>query len=318
MHTSVRALRRHVLTPSTSETHVSRRGFHPGEPNDRHMIETVGGTFLTGYGHAVETGDPERVVPLLRGTPARFRGFAHEGAAMGFTVLDALTLRGTRLTAYLDGPGRPHVYMAHVGAGWALARLPRPLWPRADRFDPLLRWLVLDGYGFHEAYFRTDRTVRRRRVDDRPARWSGHPDYAPRAIDQGIGRALWFVACADPVRAADLVEGFPVGRRADLYAGVGLAAAYAGGGDDRLAALRERAGEHTRWLAQGGAFAAEARVRAGLEVPHVATATEILCGLTPERAARLARETRPASGTAEGPVPAYEVWRTRLAERLAR
>ncbi|MFE9244649.1 DUF1702 family protein [Nocardiopsis sp. NPDC006938] len=318
MNPSVRALRRRVLTPNTAQTLVSTRGFHPGRPTERHMIETVGSSFLTGYGHAVETASPVRVGPLLEEVPERYRGFAYEGAAMGLTVLDALTRRGARLRDFLAGAGAPHVYMGYVGAGWAMARLPRPLWPEPRAFDPVLRWLVLDGYGFHQAYFRTGRFVARHRVDPRPARWSGDPGYASRAADQGIGRALWFVACADAGRAADLVESYPADRRGDLYGGVGLAATYAGGGAEGLASLRERAGEHRRWLAQGSAFAAEARVRAGLVVPHVGVATAALCGRTPEEAAALARLTRTREEDAEAGAPAYETWRARLAERLTR
>lgn len=318
MITVVRSLRRRVLTPNTAETRVSTRGFHPGRPTERHMIETVGAYFLTGYGHAVETGSTERVGPLLEDVPERYRGFAHEGAAMGFAVMDGLTRRGGRLGAFLRGTGDPHLYMAYVGAGWAMARLPRPLWPDPAGFDPVLRWLVLDGYGFHQAYFRTDRFVRAQGSDPRPARWSGDPAYAARAVDQGVGRALWFVACADPGRAADLVESFPDERRADLYGGIGLAATYAGGGADGLAELCERAGEHRPWLAQGSAFAAEARARAGLVVPHVGVATAALCHRTPEEAAALARETRPREERPGDSVPAYETWRARLADRLTR
>jgi hypothetical protein len=43
--------------------------------------------------------------------------------------------------------------MVHIGAGWTLARL----FGRAEHYlatkDSLLRWLVVDGYGFHEGYF---------------------------------------------------------------------------------------------------------------------------------------------------------------------
>ncbi|XKK41729.1 DUF1702 family protein [Nocardiopsis sp. ARC36] len=315
--TALGALRRLVLTPGVKQTLVETRGFHPGPARSRDLVETVGRYFLVGYGHAAETGSPERTDGRIAEVPVRFRGFAHEGAAMAFTVLDALGPRGRRTAEYMAGPGRPHVYMAHVGVGWALARLPRFLWPPADSLDPLLRWLALDGYGFHQAYFDVERFVRRQDADPRPGPWSGSPGYAARAVDQGIGRALWFVACADPARAADLVESFPEERRADLYGGVGLAAVYAGGADRAgLEGLRHRAGPHRRWLAQGGAFAAEARLHAGLAVPHVEPAVEVLCGTSPASAARAARETRPAGGARGAGVPGYEVWRMRLAERL--
>lgn len=317
MNTAVRALRRRILTPSTAQIRVTTRGFHVGRPNDRRMIETVGEFFLTGYGHAVETGAPDRVGPLLDRVPPRYRGFAYEGAAMGFTVLDALTPRGGRTAAFLSGAGEPHVYMSYVGVGWAMARLPRPLWPGATGFDPQLMWLILDGYGFHQAYFRTGRFVHGHELDPRPARWSGNPGYAYRAVDQGVGRALWFVACADPDRAADLVESFPRERRGDLYSGIGLAATYAGG-EQGLAGLRERAGEHRPQLAQGSAFAAEARDRAGLLLPHVGTATEALCARPPKEAAALVRQTRPRNEPFGEAVPGYEAWRTRLADRLTR
>lgn len=321
MNTAVRALRRRILTPNLAQTRVSKRGFHLGEPADLHMIETVGECFLTGYAHAVETGSPQHVGGLLDEVSDRYRGFAFEGAAMGFTVMDALSPRGGRLAGFLSGVGHPHLYMAYVGVGWALARLPRPLWPKPTGFDPVLRWLVLDGYGFHQAYFHTRRFVREHAVDTRPARWAQDPGYATRALDQGVGRALWFVACADPGRAVDLVESFPPERRPDLYGGIGLAATYAGGGEHALGTLCEGAGEHRPWLAQGSAFAAEARDRAGLMVPHVGVATEALCGKPAKEAASLARQTRhPQWGTERAGDTAcpYEAWRTRLAERLVR
>jgi hypothetical protein len=46
--------------------------------------------------------------------------------------------------------------MAHVGIGWAIARLPwlrRRIEQPLNRLDSLLRWLAVDGYGFHEGYF---------------------------------------------------------------------------------------------------------------------------------------------------------------------
>src|SRR5262249_43750809 len=157
--------------------------------------------------HAVESGE---------------RGFAFEGAAMASALLDLLALgRGRRLEGLLRGPGAAHVYMVHVGAGWALARLRRRPWSRLHGLDPLLGWLSVDGYGFHQGFFAWERFVRRQ---EEPRRLSA---YARRAFDQGLGRSLWFVHGADVERIASSVKSFSVRRRGDLWSGVGLAATYA-------------------------------------------------------------------------------------------
>ena len=49
--------------------------------------------------------------------------------------------------------------MMHVGLGWALARLRRSVTPYLAQLDPLLGWLAVDGYGFHEGYFDWPRYV---------------------------------------------------------------------------------------------------------------------------------------------------------------
>jgi hypothetical protein len=148
--------------------------------------------------------------------------------------------------------------------------------------------------------------------------WPGDESqlYANRAIDQGIGRALWFVGCTDVAEVTGLVDRFPAGRHGDLWAGVGLAATYACGADrDDLVRLADNAGEHRSQLALGSAFAAEARVRAGLLIPQTGIATQVLCGTDPVTAARVTVEARPAE-VENGPVPTYEVWRRRTAHEL--
>lgn len=311
----LRALRRRLLTPSLSATKLETRGFHEKSPAARELLERVGETFLTGYGHAVQARTPDAAEALLERIPTQFRGFAYEGAAMGCAMLDGLPFgRGGRFDRFLRGPGDAHVYMVYVGLGWAMARLPRFRWPRPGALDPLLRWLVLDGYGFHQAYFRTDQYVRGQHRDQGMT-WGG--PYAGRAVDQGIGRALWFVCGTDPARVATVIDGFAESRRADLYSGAGLAATYAGGADTgELTLLRQRAGEHRPLVAQGSAFAAEARVRAGLVVPHTHVATQVFCGMSPSEAARITQEFRP-DRPVEAEPPAYEVWRQRIAREFA-
>lgn len=289
------------------------------------MLETIGGTFLDGYADAMAAPSAAAVKTRLDQVPTRFRGFAYEGATMGLAVLDGLPFGGGgRVEEFLAGPADPHVYMAYVGIGWAMARLPRFRWRTLHAPDPLLRWLALDGYGFHQAYFHTDRYVRLQfREASFPWPRSGPDGYPPRVIDQGIGRALWFVCGTNAELVADTVEGFAEDRRGDLYSGVGLAATYAGGAEEKeLTVLCDRARAHRPLLAQGSAFAAEARLRADLMVPHVGLATQVFCGMTPERAAMVCAEQLPddVDRAVPGPtglVPAYETWRQRIAAELA-
>jgi enediyne biosynthesis protein E3 len=311
----LRAFRRSILTPNVTETKLSTRGFTEKDTASRELLETIGETFLKGYAYAVEAPAVEAAEERLEEIPARFRGFAYEGAAMGLTVLDGLPFGGSRrLASLLAGRGNDHIYMAYVGIGWAMARLPRFRWSRIQAPDPLLRWLVLDGYGFHQAYFSTDRYVHAQYREPRFP-WPGGEDgaYADRAIDQGIGRAMWFVGGTDPDLVADLIDRFPESRRSDLYSGAGLAATYAGGVDeDELRTLVERAGPYADRLAQGSAFAAKARIRAGLLVPHTELATRILCGLSAADAAGICDRQHPV-GRAPNGVPAYEAWRRGIA-----
>jgi len=308
-----RALRRRVLTPDRSATRLAVRGFHEKSPAARELLETVGETFLAGFAHAAEAREPGDAEPFLEAVPVALRGFAYEGAAMALAIVDACAPRSWRVRALLAGRGGDHVYMVYVGVGWAMARLPRPLWIRLHAPDPLLRWLTLDGYGFHQAYFRTDRYVARQ---ERP-RWPR--GYGARVVDQGIGRALWFGGGADATRVADLVERFAPGRRPDLYAGVGLAATYAGGATGaELRTLLDRAPGHAAQLAQGSAFAAKARTRAGLSTADTTVATEVFCGRSPEAAARITDEALPDPSDDPAAVPTYELWRQRIAAHFTR
>jgi hypothetical protein len=307
------------MTPSVNETSLDKRGFHKKSPAAQERLETVGKTFLEGYAHAVEARTPADAVGPLERVPGWLRGFAYEGAGMGFAVLDGLPFgRSDNVRRFLDQPrGDAYRYLVYVGIGWAMARIPRFRWPRPEDLDPVLVPLVLDGFGFHQAYFRTARYVGEQFAEPLFP-WPGgrHGSYAGHAIDQGIGRAMWFVGGAEPQRVANMIDAFPESRRGALYSGSGLAATYAGGvTEQELRAFRGRAGEHGADVGQASAFAANARVRAGIVPDHTALATQVLCGTTPEKAARLADELRPA-GRVDGDQPPYEVWRRRLANQF--
>lgn len=308
-----------MLTPNVRETSLDVRGFHTKSRAAQDLLERIGSTFLVGYAYAAQAATVQEAADDIDTITPRFRGFAYEGAGMGFAVRDGLPLGANRLAErFVAGPGDRHNYLVYVGMGWAMARLPRFRWPDAARLDPVLRWLLLDGYGFHQAYFHTRRYVAEQYQDPRFS-W---PDrrltaYANRVVDQGVGRALWFVNGADAALTTACADGFAEHRKPDLYAGIGLAATYAGGADEEeLRILRDGAGDYRPNLAQGAAFAAECRVRGGLLVPHNDIATRVLCGCDPVQAAQIALRYRPDDAV-DGDLPAYEVWRRRVADRFA-
>jgi hypothetical protein len=311
-------LRRRILTPDISQTRVDVRGFHVKSPAAVQRLETVGRSFLTGYAAAAATGRPGDVTTELAELPGTYRGFAFEGAGMAMAVLDGLPFgHAHHVRDFLAGPGDPHIYMVYVGVGWAMARLPRWRWNTLHAPDPLLRWLVLDGYGFHQAYFRTRRYVHEHFRDERlgwPA--EGPAWHTGSVVDQGIGRATWFAGGADPQRVAALLDAFPAHRRGDLYSGAGLAATYAGGVTRaELEQFARLAGPHRPQVAQGAAFAAAARLRAGLIVDHNELATEVLCGTDVATASAVTDRAR--EGLTDAGVPAFATWRARIADAFS-
>lgn len=314
----LRSLRRRILTPPDSETEVSIRGFHVKDETSREILETVGRYFLRGYAYAAEAGRPVEAEEHLEQIPTRFRGFAYEGAGMGFAIRDGLPGgRHDHVETFLKGRARDHVYMVYVGVGWAMARLPRFRWPVVDVKDPLLRWLVLDGYGFHQAYFKTEKYVHQQyREPSFPWPADGPAWYADRIIDTGIGRAMWFIGGTDPHRVADLIDAFPEERRADLYSGAALAVTYAGGVQEQeVLDFRDRCGSYLPLVAQASAFAATARVETGLLSPHTDMATRLLCGVSAQEACEICATSRPTPPFT-GDLPAYEVWRQRIGAAL--
>ncbi len=265
---------------------------------------------MEGYHATLEDPRLPVLAARLDAVEPALRGFAYEGAGMGLAALDAVTPGGRRLDAFVAGPGAPHIYPVYVGVGLAYARLRRTPESMLARLDPLLGWITADGYGFHEAFFKRRRHVERHAL---PARLT---DTGRRFFDQGVGRALWFSGGAVADRVAHLVTGFPPGRHADLWSGVGLASAYGGGTDEAgLRTVRDLAGAHRPRLARGAAVAAWGRRAAGNPTPHTDLACRVFCGQDADEAAAVVEEA-----ARDLPLisvePACELWRRRIEERL--
>ncbi|MFD1832759.1 DUF1702 family protein [Streptomyces desertarenae] len=321
MASALGALRRLVMAPSPGEVSFAGRGF-PVEPSEStRRLEAVPQAVVCGFEWGIEDRRPAETELRLSMVDAEVRGFAYEGATMACVIRDVMVPRGHRTRDLLQGGGRPHIFLNYIGIGFAMARLPRPLWGKVmpglsdAAYYPAMSWLAVDGYGFDRAYFDTDRWVGEQRVPPAYA-WEGNPAYFLRAVDQGIGRALWFIHGGHAGRVAAAVERFASHRRADLWSGVGLAATFAGGSAPAaLAALREDAGEHRGHVAQGSVFAAKARHHSGHVPEYTRAATRLLAGIDVGAAAELADDCA-VTGAGAGDLPAYELWRRRVRERL--
>jgi hypothetical protein len=307
------AVKRALFGIAPEETSFARRGFRGDFGAVRERLEGVGGSFVAGYHAALEESPPETAAARIDAELDReFRGFAYEGAGMALALLDTLTpWRRDRLARFLAGPGDAHTYIIHVGAGWILARLPLSPERLLSRLDPVLGWLALDGYGFHEGFFHWPRSVARQEV---PRKLRG---YARRGFDQGLGRSLWFVDGADVRLLPRTIGAFPASRQPDLWAGLGLAAGYAGGRSRAdLEALRRAAGAYAPELAQGTVFAAKARQRAGNIAPPTELAAEVICGLSAAGAAAVSDAALPGLPADRPGEPAFEVWRRRIQDHF--
>lgn len=251
------------------------------------------------------TPTAERLVPKLEAYDDELLGFAYEGAGVGLAALDTLLPWKRRVRDFVHGAGAEYLWAVYLGAGMSLARLHRDPTRFCRRLeDPMLQWVVLDGYGFHEGFFAHRRAVGEQKV---PARITG---YAARAFDQGLGRSIWFSTGADVAQVAETIDAFAAHRRDDLWSGVGFACGYTGGVDrPTLQHLRAVAGGHLRPMSVGVAIAAGLRHRVGNQADVIESACEVLCGMSSADAAAMADATAkdlPSSGIA------YEVWRRRL------
>src|SRR5215831_7522654 len=276
-------LRQLLFAISPDQASAARRGFDIPDQAMRARLDAVGITFIRGYNTALEARTLDDLGATLDSIDLEWRGFAYEGAAMALALLDYFTPGSSdKLGRFLRGPGDRHRYMVHIGAGWAIARVPLRTGSAFRQLDPMLKWLAIDGLGFHEGYFHWSKYCTGTEAGKRPA------GYGARAFDQGLGRSLWFVKGGDVGAISQSISKFSEARLADLWSGIGLACAYAGAVPfDHLNELKTTAGRYGTSLAQGAAFAAKARERAGNQTAHTENACQIFCRTSASGAAAI-------------------------------
>ncbi|MBS0536819.1 MAG: DUF1702 family protein [Proteobacteria bacterium] len=305
------SLLRRLFRLSPRQAEFATRGFTAHDEIKRQALEDAGRAFIGGYNSALAATDLSDILDHVADTAPALRGFAAEGATMGVAIADAMSLRRAQLPAFLAVTERDFTYLAHVGAGWALARTPWRRHAILASLDAVHHWLAYDGLGFHDAYFSQPRMARGwRRITD---------GYAARVYDQGIGRAIWFVSGGDVAHAERILAALPASRHGDLWSGLGLAMAYAGpASDDDFNAVLTAAGAEVAAFSQGVAFACEARVRAGVIPGNTDNAARVVLRRTASAVAGFVRDSRHRLPGRDGAVPRYEMWRRDVASAFQR
>ncbi|HQV04670.1 MULTISPECIES: DUF1702 family protein [unclassified Novosphingobium] len=271
-------------------------------------LEAIGTTFVDAFNAYMDDPRPKQLAGRIQATATELQGFYAEGTTMAAAIAATVLPWGNRLGKVLAELEPRFVHLAHVGAGWALARVGIAGAPVRRQLDPGYLGLAWDGYGFHETFFS--------RRNWQQAR--GKSQFEAQAYYQGVGRALWFRSGGDCAHLIQSLEQFPERWKSDLWSGVGLASCYAGPASNSTAgALKAAAGEHLGYLRQGAAFAVSAFARAGHQPEHcIATASALTgkeCrGLTAmvedHRLAAFASKTDGLAG--------YHLWRDRIATTL--
>ncbi|MGO5014674.1 DUF1702 family protein [Niallia sp. Sow4_A1] len=284
---------------------VTERGFQVKEQNAKDNLEKVGSTFLDGYHFVINF--PNNFTGKLESVPQQFRGFAYEGAAMALIIQDSISMfKRSRFRHFLEGAGKHHNYMLHIGAGWAYAKFPLLFKKAFNKHDPLLKWLIVDGMGFYYGYFDWDKYINKKQL--------------PRIIKQnvnlsnvyfqGLGRSLWFVKGGDIYEISKTVDSFEEKIRSDLWSGVGLGAAYAGPLNiETLKNLKKIVGEYFPCLAQGIAFAATARYQANTPSANTELVSLSICGMNSKALSELTAFALEEASKVTNNLTVYDNWR---------
>ncbi len=239
---------------------------------------------------------------------------------MALALLDSLTPwrrsgRPSRLRAFLDGPADAHVYIVHVGAGWALARLPLSPERLRARFDPVL------------AGWRSTATASTRASSTGPGALgaAAGAGQGRAAMPGGPSTRAWAAASGSsraptPGASRATIAAFPAERQARPV-------------ERRRAGLRLRrrpGPRRDRAAARAGRLSRPGRsprappsppwpaTRAGTCPPHTELACQVLCGAS---AAEIAAGWPVEQGHDLPPdraTPAFEVWRQRIQATISK
>jgi hypothetical protein len=226
-----------------------------------------------------ESPDWKRHVAELESTDIEFRSIGYESASMSIALEDLK--QGEQLSNwlhFLNEVASAHATQVHVGLGWAIAQALKNPINYFPELNPMMRYRVFDGYGYYEGIFR------RRRSIINHIKLQVADTIASAAIDQGIGRSIWYLNKGIIDDAKIMIEGFAVERQKDLWRGLGIAIAYVGGcNEELLKEIFSKSDSYKTQLATGAVMALVSRDSAKYISTDAELACKIFCNKTAEQ-----------------------------------
>ena len=242
-------------------------------------MDAIQNTFLRAQDVFFESPDWKRHVAELESTDIEFRSIGYESASMSIALEDLK--QGEQLTNwlhFLNEAASAHSTQVHVGLGWTFAQtLKNPITYLLE-LNPMMRYRVLDGYGYYEGIFRRRRSILshlKLQVED---------TVASAALDQGLGRSIWYLNKGNIDDAKTMIESFAIERQKDLWRGLGIAIAYVGGCDEEiLNEIFSKSKHYKPQLATGALMALVSRDAAKYISPDTELACKVFCNKTAEQ-----------------------------------
>ena len=274
-------------------------------------IERIKSIFLDTQLFYTNNNETDAFIGYLENIEKEYRSIAYEAVSMAIALKDLENKR--RLDNWLffaKGPALAHKAQVYIGLGWAIAKLNLPFTEIVEMIETRLYHRVADGCGYYDGSFKQRQTVMNMQ----------QPVYLPEAAmplyDQGVGRSLWYSCNTDINKVRSKVEHFPASRHGDLWRGVGIAVAYAGGCDeDTLKTLLEYAGKNRVQLACGSALAAKSRMEANSMTADTDRCSRLWFSLTASETNMFSLD--PGNPDTIGNEKAYMNWVMQIEEGLA-
>ncbi len=242
-------------------------------------MDTIQNTFLHVQDIFFESADWKRHVVELESTDIEFRSIAYESASMSIALEDLK--QGEQLThwlQFLNEAALAHATQVHVGLGWAFSQALKNPIDYLTELHPMSRYRVLDGYGYYEGIFR------RRRSIVNHLKLQAEDTVASAALDQGIGRSIWYLNKGIIDDAKTMIEDFAPDRHKDLWRGLGIAIAYVGGcGEGLLHEILLKTDSYKTQLATGSVMALVSRDSAKYFSPDTELACKVWCQQSAEQ-----------------------------------